>query len=151
MSNRNKEYELKNIDDFIKSFNNPAFKLGKLSRLSDDGQENPDAILKLNDQKRIALEATVALPIGYRPHETVPNEYAYNPTPAIDKVIEAIEKKSLASYRSEDTDEVWLLISGGAYISDHDLKERLPEITRNSFDRIFIHKGISAELLEITK
>lgn len=149
--NNNKEYELENIDDFIRDFNNPEFNLGSLTRISNDEQENPDAILELDDNTRIALEATIAFAPGYRPHETPPDEPAYNPHPAIDDVIHRIEIKSLADYRDEGIDQVWLLISGGAYISDHDLMDRLNEITQNNFDRVFIHKGIYPKIIEITK
>lgn len=149
--NSKKKYELENIDDFITDFNNPEFKLGQLVRVSDEDQENPDAILELNGQKKIALEATIAFAPGYRPHETHPDEPAYNPHPVIDDIFRRIETKSLADYKDKGIDQVWLLISGGAYISDHDLMDRLKELKRNNFDRVFIHKGIHPVILEITK
>ena len=151
-----KAYELENIDDFIEDFNHPKFKLGSLKRVSGENQENPDAILELNGQEKIGLEATVAiapddLP-NARPKVNHPSEAFYNPTPAIDELIKRIKEKSLNDYKSEGLDATWLLISGGSYIPPRDLEERLKqESFTTKFNRIFIHKGLGVDLVEVVK
>src|SRR5579872_4195588 len=141
-----KAYELENIDDFIKDFNNPIFKIGKLKRISGSNQENPDAILELNGKTKIGLEATIAiapddLP-NAKPKPFDPKDLPYNPTPAIDELIKRIKTKSLNDYKDFGIDETWLLISGGSYISRHDLEARLKqEKLQTKFNRIFVHKG----------
>jgi hypothetical protein len=151
-----KAYELENIDDFIKDFNHLTFQLGSVKRISGENQENPDAILELNGQKKIGLEATIAIAPAdlpnAKPKVNHPSELFYNPTPAIDELIKRIEEKSLNDYKGEGIDQTWLLISGGSYIPSRDLEERLKqESFTTKFDRIFIHKGLGVDLAEVIK
>ncbi len=145
--NHNKQYEVQNIDDFIKQF--CKLKLGTLERISDVDQEVPDAVLLLNNHTRIALEACLVFANDEKPDSLPISHSAYNPNPAIDELFKIVERKSLTNYTLEDTQETWLLVSAGSYISDHDLASRLNELKRNNFDRIFIHKGTGGKLLEI--
>lgn len=147
----NKKYELQNIDDFIRTFNSSNLydSYASIKRVSDDKQESPDAILLAGNGMKIALEATMVFAANQRPHEPIQTEAAYNPNLVIDEVIKAIKKKSHNSYRGPGIDETWLLISGGSYISDHDITRRSGEFKENTFDRVFIHKGIAPALIEI--
>ncbi|MCL5411931.1 MAG: hypothetical protein M1150_04340 [Patescibacteria group bacterium] len=147
-----KKYELENIDTFISSFNNVA--LGNLIRISDEKQENPDAICVLNGNRKVGIEETMVI----LPEEADPNlsrapydqRLGYNPMPIINQVISRIRTKSINDYKDQDIEEIWLVISGGSFISDHDLDDTLRETDLpKKFDRIFISQGIYSGFAEI--
>lgn len=145
-----KIYELGNIDDFISTFN--ELKLGTLRRISNETQEYPDAICILDDAQKIGLEATVVILPEDLPNSKIEPKFPpfYDPKPAINKLLESIHKKSHNNYKDDGIDQVWLLISGGSFISDTDLKEKVRGLHLNkTFDRIYIHKGIFPKLLLI--
>lgn len=146
MANK-KKYQLQNIDDFIKDFN--KLKLGKLKRTSNDSQENPDAICQLDNKEIIGLEATtVTLPVDLPNADRSKHSPFYNPYPILDLLIETIKKKSLNDYKDGLMSQVWLLISGGSFISDIDLEEKIKGMNLNTrFDRIYIHKGTGGKIL----
>jgi hypothetical protein len=134
----------------LTTFNHPHYHFGHLKRISGLEQENPDAIVNLNGDKLIGLEATIVIlpedtPLSF-------NQYLiYNPKPAIDSIIERIKAKSLRDYKAANLDEVWLLINGGSLISRRALEERLKkEALDTKFNRIFIHdKLLGADLFQI--
>lgn len=147
-----KVYEIENIDRFIKLFNKLG-KWGVLKRISNELQENPDAICLLNDNKKIGIEATLAILQNDANPKLTYKGGVYNPYPAIEKLIEQINKKTLNNYKTSNLDEVWLLVSGGSLIHPETLNENLKESHfKKSFDRIFIHQGIIGhDLIEITQ
>lgn len=146
--------ELRLIDDFIKEFNKPIYKLGNLRRISGVKQESPDAICHLNGELLIGLEATIAVlpedtPLTFRTKNGKRKNFTSKTT--IDLLMTRIKSKSLYDYKEANIDEVWLLVIGGSLISRKRLEDRLAEeqfATR--FNRIFIHKGIvGADLIEL--
>lgn len=124
--------ERRTIDHFISEYNltqTPKI----VDRLADSPQEAPDAICKLENGSKVALELTSVYP------PKKPGVDWITPYDNLKPLHQILRRKLLNHYRGEDMDQAWLLVHIRRTLPSQLITEALKEIqVPSNYDRIFL-------------